>query len=232
MAHHFFGKYRGTVLDNIDPLMLGRILAQVPAVPGMIPTFAMPCVPYAGPNVGFYAIPPVGANVWIEFEAGDPNYPIWSGCFWGTGELPGLATASTPQTQVFQTDSVSMVFSGLADGGGFSLTCNPVGAAGPLTLRCNAEGCVLNYAGNSINLTQDTIGLSIGSTTVSMNTAEISVATTELQVAASAAIVEAGMVEVQGTVNLEGAFLVEGPTIMVGGLNLTGGGTVDGAPLA
>ena len=51
----------------------------------------MPCAPFAGSGVGFFALPPVGANVWVEFEGGDPDYPIWSGCFWGAGEVPAHA---------------------------------------------------------------------------------------------------------------------------------------------
>ena len=44
--------------------------------------WALPAVPYAGDGVGFFMIPPIGASVWIEFEHGDPDYPIWTGCFW------------------------------------------------------------------------------------------------------------------------------------------------------
>ncbi|MGA2129317.1 MAG: phage baseplate assembly protein V, partial [Xanthobacteraceae bacterium] len=83
----YFGKYRGKVLDNADPLMLGRILAEVAAVPAMRMNWCVPCVPYAGAGVGFYAMPPVDANVWIEFEGGDVNFPIWSGCFWADNEV-------------------------------------------------------------------------------------------------------------------------------------------------
>lgn len=84
----YFGKYRGMVKDNKDPLGIGRILATLPAVPGMTLNWALPCSPYAGKDVGFYTIPPVGAKVWIEFEGGDPTYPLWSGCFWQKGEVP------------------------------------------------------------------------------------------------------------------------------------------------
>lgn len=231
MAHHLFGKYRGTVIENIDPMMLGRIIAQVPAVPGMLMNFAMPCTPYAGPNVGFYAIPPIGANVWIEFEAGDPNYPIWSGCFWGEGEVPQSAQLPIPETKILQTQFASMVFDDLPEGGGFSLTCNPAGASGPLTMKFNAVGFAIAYAGNSINITQDSIGLSVGDTKLSMDGAVLNVNATELSAAANAVIVGAATVEVQASVNLQGALAVEGPTAMVGGLNLTGGGTVDRKPL-
>lgn len=82
----YYGKYRGKVENNIDPMQLGRIQVSAPAVLGDgTLSWAMPCTPYAGSGVGFFAIPPVGANVWVEFEGGDPDYPIWAGCFWGTG---------------------------------------------------------------------------------------------------------------------------------------------------
>ena len=80
----FHGKYRGRVVDNNDPLKLGQILALVPAVDGMAINWALPCAPCADPPV--LLLPPVGAPVWIEFEGGDPNHPIWSGRFWERAE--------------------------------------------------------------------------------------------------------------------------------------------------
>ena len=78
----FFGKYRGTVINNVDPLNMGRIMVQVPDVSGLTPsTFAMPCFPFTGKQSGFWALPQIGSGVWVEFEQGDPNYPIWSGCW-------------------------------------------------------------------------------------------------------------------------------------------------------
>ena len=89
MMKQYFGKYRGKVVDNMDNNNLGRIKVSVPAVLQKgDQSWAMPSVPYAGPGVGFYAIPPVDANVWVEFVGGDPDYPVWSGCFWGVNELP------------------------------------------------------------------------------------------------------------------------------------------------
>lgn len=94
----FWGKYRGTVLNNVDPMVMGRIQAIVPAVSGVLPTgWAMPCFPVAGVQTGMYAPPLIGSNVWIEFENGDPDYPIWSGCFYGSAaEVPALALAVPP----------------------------------------------------------------------------------------------------------------------------------------
>jgi hypothetical protein len=94
----FYGKYRGTVINNLDPLTKGRIQATVSDVTGFVPsTWAMPCVPVAGLNMGMFTVPPVGAGVWIEFERGDPDYPIWVGGFWGcAAETPVLAHAVPP----------------------------------------------------------------------------------------------------------------------------------------
>ena len=89
-ASTFYGKYRGVVTDIKDPLMIGRVRAKVPDVMGDQESgWAMPSVPSGGSNMGFFALPDVGAGVWIEFEQGDPDYPIWSGCWFGSpAEVP------------------------------------------------------------------------------------------------------------------------------------------------
>lgn len=93
----YFGKYRGTVVNNIDPLQIGRIQVSVPDVSVIPGSWAMPCFPIAGKQMGVYMIPQVGSGVWVEFEQGDPDYPIWTGCFWGIfGEVPVLALAGIP----------------------------------------------------------------------------------------------------------------------------------------
>ncbi len=116
----FFGKYRGQVVNNIDPMQLGRIQVNVPAVlgDGQL-SWAMPCVPYAGSGVGLFAIPPIGANIWVEFEGGDPDFPIWSGCFWGVGEVPALPAVA--EIKVFKTDGVTLTLNDLPGVGGFTL---------------------------------------------------------------------------------------------------------------
>jgi uncharacterized protein involved in type VI secretion and phage assembly len=93
----FFGKYRGVVVNNIDPMQIGRIMATVPDVTIIPSTWAMPCLPVAGMQMGMFTVPPVGAGVWIEFEQGNPDYPIWVGGFWGSAaEVPALAHATPP----------------------------------------------------------------------------------------------------------------------------------------
>ena len=97
-SKRYYGKYRGTVVNNLDPQQIGRILVMVPDVSGLVPSsWAMPCVPIAGKQMGTYCVPQVGAGVWVEFEQGDPDYPIWVGGFWGVvAEVPVLALAGIP----------------------------------------------------------------------------------------------------------------------------------------
>jgi hypothetical protein len=97
----YYGKYRGTVLQNVDPEQRGRLQLTIPDVLGPIPSsWAEPCVPLAGPTgppMGVYMVPPIGAGVWVEFEHGDPDYPIWVGCRWGSqSDVPTLAKAGNP----------------------------------------------------------------------------------------------------------------------------------------
>lgn len=97
-AQKFYGKYRGMVISNIDPMQQGRLMVQVPDVGGLIPgTWAMPCVPIAGIQNGMFALPIIGSGVWVEFEQGDPDFPIWVGGFWGSAaEVPALALLTPP----------------------------------------------------------------------------------------------------------------------------------------
>ena len=103
----YYGKYRGVVLNNVDPMQIGRLMVQVPDVAGLIPSsWAMPCVPIAGIQNGMVALPIIGSGVWVEFEQGDSDHPIWSGCFWGTAaEIPALALTVPPAVPgiTFQT---------------------------------------------------------------------------------------------------------------------------------
>jgi hypothetical protein len=105
----FYGKYRGTVMNNMDPLQLGRIQAFVPEVLGPVPSgWAAPCVPVAGFGAGFLSLPFVGAGVWIEFEAGDISRPIWTGGYWAAGETPFPPPAPVPPlptTKIWRSDT-------------------------------------------------------------------------------------------------------------------------------
>lgn len=111
----YYGKYRGLVMENVDPLQIGRVLVQVPALAGELPsTWALPCVPAAGIQSGIFIVPPIESQVWVEFEQGDSNYPVWTGGFWGTAaEVPVFAIvppAIPPgQNIVLQTTGQNMI---------------------------------------------------------------------------------------------------------------------------
>lgn len=108
----FFGKYRGLVDDNKDPEKLGRIRAKVPEVLNdQVSGWALPCLPYAGSGSGQFMIPPPGAGVWIEFEAGDVSRPIWSGCWWQKNDLPKDNTQgeTTPSLKIIRSEKGLML---------------------------------------------------------------------------------------------------------------------------
>jgi hypothetical protein len=157
----YFGKYRGKVENNIDPMQLGRVQISVPAVLGDgTLSWALPSVPYAGSGVGFFAVPPVGANIWVEFEGGDPDYPIWSGCFWGVGEVPALPAIA--EMKVLKTDGITLTLSDLPGAGGFTLEVGPPVVPVPLKLVFNASGIELSNSAASVKLSPVSVSVNNG----------------------------------------------------------------------
>ncbi|MFI7407076.1 phage baseplate assembly protein V [Streptomyces sp. NPDC049627] len=105
-ARRFYGKYRGSVEKNADPLGMGRLLVSVPDVFGQsLSSWAMPCVPLAGFQSGVFVVPPQRAGVWVEFEGGNPDHPIWTGFFWGRSETPATAGTLAPGSPAFVAES-------------------------------------------------------------------------------------------------------------------------------
>ncbi|MFD0119448.1 phage baseplate assembly protein V [Streptomyces sp. NPDC058320] len=105
--HRHLGKYRGTVTDHHDPRNQGRVRVRVPEVLGETESsWALPCVPYAGNGTGSFACPPVGAGVWVEFEAGDVSRPIWTGCWWSSEQQPAdeAGAMATPDVKVTRSE--------------------------------------------------------------------------------------------------------------------------------
>lgn len=93
----FYGKFRGLVINNVDPMQRGRLMVQVPEVSIIPGTWAEACMPVGGPQFGSFAVPMIGASVWVEFEQGDPEKPIWTGVFFkNAAEVPALARAIPP----------------------------------------------------------------------------------------------------------------------------------------
>jgi uncharacterized protein involved in type VI secretion and phage assembly len=159
----FYGKYRGVVLNNIDPMQMARIQVQVPDVLGIgLSSWAMPCVPLAGKQSGTFMVPQIGAGVWVEFEQGDQDFPIWVGGFWGSAaEVPALALAGLPVSPsiVLQTGSQNTLM--LSDlpgptGGillksttGALISINEVG----ITIS-NGQGATIMLNGPAVNINQ------------------------------------------------------------------------------
>ena len=153
--NRFFGKYRGLVIENIDPEQIGRVLVQVPDVLGETPSsWAMPCVPAAGIQSGCFIVPPIGSQVWVEFEQGDPDYPIWTGCFWGSAaELPALARISPPGVS-------SLTFQTTLQNG---IVINDVPGAGGIILKsASGAGIVINDTGIIISNGQGAVITLVG----------------------------------------------------------------------
>ena len=160
MRTRYFGKYRGIVREVGEGDDLGKIKAEVPEVYGrgeqeeggtVISPWALPCVPFAGPNHGFVLLPEEGDGVWIEFEAGDLSRPIWIGCWWGDGEIPDPGGS---QTRVLVTSGGHKVV--LDDGennlqllhsGGAELTMTD----NDITLKIGQTQIVLSSRGVNIN---------------------------------------------------------------------------------
>lgn len=167
-AAPLYGKYRGTVVNNIDPMQLGRIMVAVADVAGLVPgTWAMPCVPAAGINTGLFTVPMIGAGVWVEFERGDPDYPIWVGGFWGcTAELPVMSRLVPPGVTGFTLQTPlknGLVVSDLPGPTGGILIQTTTGAM----ISVSDVGIIIsNGKGAIINMTGPTVDVNLGALTI------------------------------------------------------------------
>jgi uncharacterized protein involved in type VI secretion and phage assembly len=101
-----YGKYRGVVTENVDPERLGRLRVQVPALQNEEPVWARPCVPFAGKDVGLFVMPKVKGLVWIEFEAGDKDFPIWTGALWAVGDID--PADASPDIKFLKTEKFTL----------------------------------------------------------------------------------------------------------------------------
>ncbi|TCM85030.1 phage baseplate assembly protein V [Rhodovulum steppense] len=168
MTQRYYGKYRGTVLNNVDPMMMGRIQAMVTDVSSVaLSSWAMPCFPVAGLQTGSVAVPPIGAGVWIEFEQGDPDHPIWSGCFFGSAaEVPALHLMTPPALSALTMQTVGQ--------NGVTVTDLP-GPTGGIVIKTTAGASLIvndtgiyiqNGRGASITLIGPTVTVNNGALTV------------------------------------------------------------------
>ena len=160
-TQHFYGKYRGTVINNIDPMQIGRIQAMVPDVSSLIPSsWAMPCVPVAGLQMGMFTVPPIGAGVWIDFEQGDPDYPIWTGCFYGSvADVPALALTAPPPVSAITLQTMlqnGLIISDVPGPTGGILIKSTTGAMimvndTGITIT-NGKGAIITMLGNVVDI--------------------------------------------------------------------------------
>lgn len=125
-----YGKFRGFVADNADPDKAGRLKLRVPSVlADEVTDWALPCVPFAGPAYGFFAVPDVDAQVWVEFEEGDIDRPIWTGAGWHTpGDVPADAARDEPSTRLWRTPAGHQLQFDDAEGEEKFLLTHPAGA--------------------------------------------------------------------------------------------------------
>lgn len=167
-GNKYFGIYRATVVLNIDPLQMGRIGVVVPDVGSVTPsTWAMPSVPIAGKQAGVYVVPQIGSGVWVQFEGGDPDHPVWTGGWWGNAaEVPTLALAGPPGDPniVFQTARQNtLMISDLPGPTGGIMLKSSTGA----TIIVNDTGIYIqNGKGASIVMTGPTVTINSGALVV------------------------------------------------------------------
>jgi uncharacterized protein involved in type VI secretion and phage assembly len=157
----FYGKYRGTVTANVDPEGRGRV--QVSCPPILVDgrdSWALPSSPYAGDKVGLFTVPPVGANVWVEFEGGHPDHPILAGCYWGAGEAPLSTGQVQASTKVLKTDCLTLTIDDTPGSGGVTLQVDT--ATGALTITLKADGITLTNGTATVQLDQASVSINNG----------------------------------------------------------------------
>jgi uncharacterized protein involved in type VI secretion and phage assembly len=158
-SNQYLGKYRGRVIDNKDPDRLGRVKAEVPAVYGRgeFSDWALPCIPYAGKNVGWAFIPDIDTHIWIEFENGNRDYPIWTGCYWAEEELPESAK---PDVKILKTKNITLTLEDtnsdsikIENQSGLKITMNSS------EIELNNGTSVIKVSGNDVSINSTKINL-------------------------------------------------------------------------
>jgi hypothetical protein len=166
----YYGKYRATVVNNADPMQEGRIQVMVPAVSNVaLSSWATPCVPIGGLQAGVFVLPQPYSAVWVEFEQGDPDRPIWVGGFWGSAaEIPAMGLAGAPPmpNMVLQTAGQNNITIFGPPGAGIVLSAGPVGVPSSPALTINQAGILLTNGVASIALAGAVVDINKGALTV------------------------------------------------------------------
>lgn len=149
----YFGKYRGTVVQNVDPKGTGRIQVNVIGVHTIASSWAMPCFPVAGLQTGMVAVPPIGAGVWVEFEHGDPDFPIWTGCYYSTRlEVPPMAQLAPPPIPAMTLQTSPITSLQVSEAPPTPVTGGIVLKSGPSAIVVNSSGVYITCGAASITL--------------------------------------------------------------------------------
>lgn len=168
VRNRYFGKYRGTITDNADPTNRARLKVRVPSVLGDVELWAMPCVPYAGDKVGFFFLPEPGTGVWVEFEAGDPSYPVWAGFFWGDDQLPDDATDAkkkvlrTASSTLRLDDDAKEIFLAVDDAGSVKIADEVEITREQAKVTVSTSGVKSEIGGQKTELTQSSFSVDDG----------------------------------------------------------------------
>ncbi len=229
-VRRYYGKYRGIVIANDDPMFLGRVIPEVPSVPGMVLNWALPSFPYGGPRVGFFAVPPIGATIWVEFEGGDPSYPIWSGCYWEDPlEVP--VTPAVPFIKGMVTEFLTMLWDDTPGEGGFTLRLTEPVAPSVTQIKCMVEGIFITQPPFSLAITPEAVTLEMPPTTIVVTEELISIdlPTTLIEITEAGIVVTADEVEVTANVTITGPVEITGNVEITGAVEITGNVEITGA---
>jgi uncharacterized protein involved in type VI secretion and phage assembly len=169
VAKLLWGKYRGTVVSNRDLPPKGRLLVNVPGI--LTANWAEPCMPFVGMLAGTFIRPAIGANVWVEFERGDPDKPIWTGGWWGDGDLASIAEeyGAEPEIPVItietNTEGISISPTPLSVGGEPG-NVNLMAGSGATTIALSSDGVSITASQVTINATTFSVVTPDGTFTV------------------------------------------------------------------
>jgi hypothetical protein len=171
----FYGKYRGVVKRNVDSEHLGRICAEVLDVlgKGEMTTWAIPCLPLTGSAQelsGMYMVPPIDTNVWIEFEHGDVNYPIWTGCYWTKDQVPKAALEQKPEKPPILLQSIGQnsIMIGGDPNTGITISCGAANLPASPKITLDPTGITLSVGPCKIKISSASVSINDGALEISV----------------------------------------------------------------
>lgn len=203
----FYSTYRGVVIDNEDPEKCQRLLVEVPSITDTN-VWAYPKGQQGSLGSGFKMLTPEKQDiVWIEFENGDPNYPVWSYCGWSTDECPkdldgnrilGFVTPEGNKVIIDDVNKTCKVIIKVDESTFHSIELTPekVSVSSPKPIEIKADDQITIYATDNLNLKGKEIILNEGDVGTTMtdqlvtklNTIENDLNTLKSQLAAAAGL--------------------------------------------